>query len=323
MALPPHIDCIVQLWGSQNIVVGHSNDMEPRLRVRRESAAAPPPTPPSWPREFIMCHTQSPAMAAAAATTSEQRAAREQMLSDCFERSRHCRGVFLMRTSTSSLYAVGKSSGFVVDLGYEQSSVSCVDSSMNVTESFVTCAATGRELLQLVKEKIDAHKDSDELTCEAHLKTSMRVRPAGTLPDGTNLYDTQLPELYFNPQAVSDVRWRNSGGLRLHDAVARSIARSGRFGEDSSAAAPPDILLCGGIANMKGINTRLRQELSLRNVSGTVLRWGGEDRSLLPYIGSCIAFEMANAASSPMRPLFVTRAEYEERGASVVHSRFP
>jgi len=300
------LDTLVVCDGSYAVRYGKAGDVLPRACLLHERGGLPPGRPPPWgtvlgdegQQLYNLCYTSSLPPTLSHSTIAAVRQRQENFLRDRFEESPQVQGIFLCRAPTASLFAYGHTSGIVADLGHSQTSLCVIQEGLIVPTSVSHCAITGALLDQMVQQHIPGTNMS-----------SLRVRKSGELPDGASLYHTQIPEAYFNLSAVPG--FSHMVGSRLTDALCVSMTRCG-------LKSPESIVFTGGCANLAGVASRLCEEGAARGCHVSRLRSAISDAACAPFVGSSILFHMGGG-----RQLFVTRSEYAEAGAAIVHTRCP
>ena len=241
-----------------------------------------------------------------------------------------------------SLYAAGRSAGIVLDVGEG------VAQSVPVVEGFVVAHAVSRadvagaqvteqlarllaraghlfstttelEVVREMKEAacyvaVDCAAEEDRAALTMHSR-SAAGSPWGSyrLPDGTccelGPERFRAPEVLFRPDLVGD----EAPGV--HNMVAESVARCDI---DLRARLYSSVLLAGGTTRLPGFGQRLLGELRRVAPADTRIRiMAPQERALSAWIGGSLL-----ASLSTFKKMCVTKQEYEQYGAGVLHRRF-
>mmetsp|Transcript_27086 Transcript_27086/g.68032 ORF Transcript_27086/g.68032 Transcript_27086/m.68032 type:complete len:381 (+) Transcript_27086:319-1461(+) len=265
------------------------------------------------------------------------RASREKLSQVLFE-TFNTPALCLANQATLSLYASGRTTGLVLDAGHE------ITRSVPIFEGFAIPHATrlapslgGLQLEEhLLRMLVDERRyrfrsvaerelvrQLPELLCYVALDYELELHTAACtselersyeLPDG-RLFVTlgaerfRCPEALFQPSVFG---FADSPGI--HQCIVDSISRCD---PDLSRDLYGNVVLSGGTSLFAGLADRLYRELGARAPPTTRIRViAPPERKHSAWIGGSIL------ASLPVfRQLCVSRQEYEEYGASVVHKR--
>jgi len=241
-----------------------------------------------------------------------------------------------------SLYAAGRTTGLVLDVGEG------VTQSVPIVEGFVVSHAVSRvdvagaqvteQLAKLLARtghlfstttEMEVVREMKEAACyvatdctaeeDLAARTSHKRSAAGSpwggykLPDGTVIElgpeRFRAPEVLFRPDLVGDE------GLGVHNLVASSIARTDI---DLRTRLYSSILLAGGSTRLPGFGQRLLGEMRrVAPVDTRVRIMAPQDRATSAWIGGSIL-----ASLSTFKKMWVTKQEYEQYGAKVLHRKF-
>lgn len=261
---------------------------------------------------------------------------REQMVRMMFE-DFGVLGVYVAIQAVLSLYASGRTTGIVFDSGdgvshtvpiYEgfalPTSIQRIDlAGRDLTHalqnqlqiegvSLVTSAEA--EIVRDIKEKLTYVADDYEAELE-RLNTAdgfEDINRQYELPDGVIIELArgrfECPEVLFNPSLIS----RETEGI--HYEVFTSI---GRCDIDTRSALYSNIVMSGGTTLIDNINNRLEKEVvRMTPASQKVKVIAPPERKYSVWIGGSIL-----ASLSTFESMYITKADYLEEGASIVHRK--
>lgn len=175
--------------------------------------------------------------------------------------------------------------------------------------SFTTPA--GHEVVRGIKERLAyVALDYDAEQTTAH--GSPDVETTFTLPDGTTIAvgseRFRCAEALFQPSMAGV----EAGGI--HDMLYRSIMKCDH---DIRSELYTNIVLAGGSTMLPGFAERLVREVVRLAPEGTRLRVvAPPERKHMVWIGDSVL-----ASMSSFQAMWITRADYDESGASIVHRR--
>lgn len=257
---------------------------------------------------------------------------REKMAQIMFE-DHDVPALFIQIQAVLSLYAAGRTTGIVVDSGDGVTHTVPIYEGYQIPHAIKKMLLAGRDMtewmqkilldsginLQTTAER-EIVKDMKEKKCYVALDYEAEVTKAGNkecdteyqLPDHTvvtfGIQRFKTPELVFNPKLDG----KEMPGV--HELTYDSIQacdidlRKDLFG---------NIILSGGSTMYEGYGERLQKELK-EKVAATmkVKIFASPDRKFMVWKGGATLVSLANFQS-----MWITKAEYEETGASIVHSR--
>jgi actin len=234
----------------------------------------------------------------------------------------------------SALYASGRTTGIVLDVGHGLSTVSPVFDSFPVDHAMNRMNVGGADVSDhfsrvLLERGYTFHSPLDQLNL-AHLKESVALvaddyGAAFDGPDGPYETRFEMPdgsavtlakerfrcsEVLFSPEIIQ------SEQLSLGDFVAKSIQTCGI---DIRRSLSSNIVLSGGTTLMPGFAKRLQDEVARRfpGMFGNVNVIETGDRTNCVWSGAAVLANMPT-----FEPYFVTREVYDESGPSVIHGYY-
>lgn len=239
-------------------------------------------------------------------------------------------GLYIANQSFLSLLCFGKTTGLVCNSGYEITSFAPIVNGELLPHSQVELNVAGKDVtdnlirllgyengvyLNSTREKGFANEKKEEICYVSLNPREERCNPQSIeLIDGNVIQVTdvkfQAPEVLFHPELVGKER----GGIatKLCDSISR-----GNFNPDVQRSLYSNIYLTGGTTMFRGLAERLSQEI--RGVCPEAMRDSITVNSLpqrekSAWIGGCILSSRLTDNN-----LWITRADYEERGAQVLN----
>ncbi|XP_050392332.2 actin-3 isoform X2 [Patella vulgata] len=229
-------------------------------------------------------------------------------------------GFYLGIQSVLALYSAGLKNGIVYDSGDGVTYIVPVKDGYAIQGAIERLNVAGSDLtsylqgLLLGKGDRDIAKDIKEKLCyiasdyDQELKSGKKETyqmPDGTILDlGEELF--QCPEILFTPSKKDP----NTDGIhtRINGVIQRcdSNLRSGLYN---------NIVLSGGSTMFKGFGSRLNKEMSV--LAGKRIEVTEQaNRKYASWIGGSILGSLPEFSS-----YYITRADYEETGAKIVHTK--
>jgi actin-related protein len=258
----------------------------------------------------------------------------------------HVEQLYITNTSTLALYANGKTTGVVVDIGYQ--TTSCVP----IYEGFVLNHAVskveigGADLTEYLCQLINNNKENPQFnnTAEKEIINSIKEHNCEvtedydsqmkkyldqnrsdtiTLPDGNIIVRIsgekyQCPEMLFQPlmydkEYSSNIQEQPSG---IHEQAFKAIKKCD---EDIQKDLFLNAVLCGGSSLFMKIKSRFHKELqSLAPTGKTVKVIAPPERKYSAWLGGAILASLENFRNT----MFVTKKEYSEYGTLAVYKKF-
>jgi len=271
------------------------------------------------------------------------KANRERMTQIMFDEI-NVQAVCLITQPVLSLFALGRTTGCVVDLGDRVAHVAPVYQGYLLPHALVRLNFSGRDLTTYLMEMLTergchftyAHDDiardmKAKLTYVAlDFDAEMEAAEASTtlgksyeLPTGNTIEVRserfRCPEVLFRPSLIG----KDVPGI--HECICQSIAKC----FDDNQKLWGSIVLSGGSTLFPGMSERLTKELTALvppTVEVNVIALAG--RKNLAWLGGSILAENApNGFDANFNPtsssIWITRREYDEVGPSIVHRKCP
>lgn len=237
--------------------------------------------------------------------------------------------LFCAPPAVLSLYASGRTTGIVLDVGEGVTHCVPVYEGYALAHSVTRSDVAGRDVTQNLQLLLRRSGLNFTTTAEADLVKTMKeqtcfVAPGAAtddavekdaktkyqLPDGeavalaTERY--RAPELLFNPSLIGS---EEPGAA---DVLVNSIFKSDL---DLRSTLFSQIVLAGGSTLLPGFGDRMLYEVRARSPSHTRIRISAPpERINSTYVGGSILASLATFKS-----MWVTRAEYEEHGNRILH----
>lgn len=235
--------------------------------------------------------------------------------------------LFVAPPSVLSLYASGRTTGVVLDVGEGVSHCVPVYEGHALPHSVTRSDVAGRDVTSHLQLLLRRSGLTFTTTAESDLVKSMKeqiayVNPNPTidenkdskaeyqLPDGQAVTVAserhQSAEILFNPSLIG------SEEPGVADVLVKSILKSDI---DLRSTLFSQIVLSGGSTLLPGFGDRMLYEVRSRSPSHTRIRISAPpERIHSTYVGGSILASLAT-----FKTMWVTRAEYEEYGSAVLH----
>ena len=262
------------------------------------------------------------------------KANREKMLTVMFE-TFEVRNMYVAIQAVMSLYANGRSTGLVVDSGdgvthtvpvFEGFSIPHAIEKMEIAGRVITdyaqklllesghsfTSTAELEIVKDIKEKLCfvAQSYDDE---RAAAESSSELDQAYTLPDRSQItvkgtVRMQVPELIFKPDlngkscaSIQQLSWNSVSASDVD--VRRDLLKN--------------VIMSGGTTMYEGISDRLKSEITALAPAGSEIRIvASPDRKYAVWKGASTLASLSTFAAS-----WISKEEYEEHGAAIVHRK--
>ena len=245
--------------------------------------------------------------------------------------------LYITNNSTLALYANGKTTGTVVDIGYQTTSFVPIYEGFVLNHAVTKVDTGGKDLTDYFAYIIGQRSDNDKFTnegqksminelkekiCEvaedydSQIKKCLdqKILEEYNLPDGSKVHigpeKYQCPELLFQPQFFQKDHYG------LHEQTFKSIKRCD---EDIEKDLFQNVVLCGGSSLFLKIRKKFEKELqSLAPTGKTVKVIAPPERKYSAWLGGAILSSMKNFKSA----MFVSKKEYNENGYGIINDKF-
>ena len=245
--------------------------------------------------------------------------------------------LYITNTSSLALYANGKTTGTVVDIGYQTNSFVPIYEGFVLNHAVTKVDTGGKDLTDFFCHILSQRKDNPQFVNEGEksmindLKEKMcevaedydsqikkcldsQIVEEYELPDGTKVHygpeKYQCPELLFQPQFYQ----RDHSGL--HEQTFKSIKRCD---EDIEKDLFQNVVLCGGSSLFLKIRKKFEKELqSLAPTGKTVKVIAPPERKFSSWLGGAILSSLGSFKET----MFVLKGEWNETGNSIIYDKF-
>ena len=262
------------------------------------------------------------------------KANRERMVQLMFE-TFEVRNTYIAIQAVMSLYATGRSTGLVVDSGDGVSHTVPVFEGFSLPHAIQKMEIAGRVLTdyaqKLLLEVGESFTSSAEMEIVKHIKedlcyvaqhydeeraqaiASSETDHAFTLPDKRVIsvpgsVRIAAPELLFKPEL-------NGYSCKSMPALAWQSVQSSDI--DIRKELTKNLILSGGTTMYSGLPDRLKDEIVALAPAGAEIKViAGADRKFAVWKGASTFASLSTFASS-----WITKADYEEHGATIVHRK--
>ena len=238
---------------------------------------------------------------------------------------------YVFTQAVLSLYSSGKTTGLVVDSGDGVTHIVVVYEAYSIKHAVNRMDLAGRDLTNYLQKLLteigvtlkssadfEIAREIKEKTCyialdyEQEEKALKEKKIEYTMPDNSVIeigpQAIKCPELLFKP----DLNGYDFGGIQ--DMVIDSIKKCDM---DLRKNLYSNITLSGGTTTFEGIQERLNKEISAMAPPNTPVRIiAPVERKYSVWIGGSVLSSLATFQTS-----WITRDEYREEGASVVHRK--
>jgi len=300
-----------------------------------------------WSHAFSQLNT-SPEEHAVLVTEAAQSASwhREKMAQVLFEHF-NVPALFVSTQSVLSLYASGRTTGVVLDSGegvthavpvYEGFALPHAIMRIDVAGRDVTShlqlqlrragynfhTSAEREVIRAMKESVcyvarDPHQEelnyllySTSSPNNPNLNTGRNIEAVYLLPDGNSVVvgpeRFRAPEILFHPDIIGEEY------IGIHECIVHSINRTDI---DMRKILYANIVLAGGSTLFPGFGERLLSEVKSQAPKGIKIKISAPpERKYSTWIGGSI---LANLPT--FKNMWVSRRDYEEEGAQIIHNK--
>eukprot|EP00762_Andalucia_godoyi_P002761 ANDGO_04441.mRNA.1 Actin-related protein 4 len=297
--------------------------------------------------DFPMLVTGSPAFA-------EDVAGRELIAKQAFEVLR-VPGIFFARAPVLSAFCVGKPNAFVIDCGHSHTTVTPVIDGYALGKSTATSAVEhGAAVSKRLRDAILAKLESGGVAAEEMLRPlyEVKAKQKGQGVDSVSLAYRQFAvnrlvddakeglcavakERFQDLQGVAPKQYELPDGRSIDLGQERVLAVEpfvqtipdlvmdslGRTDRDHTKDLLGNVVLCGGNASWADLLFRLQLDLGSRTTGAARVKIHGlqaNDRRFATWIGGSILSTLGT-----FQQMWVSRAEYEEHGVSIIHKKCP
>lgn len=246
--------------------------------------------------------------------------------------------LYITNTSTLALYANGKTTGIVVDIGYQTSSFVPIYEGFLLNHAVTKVDTGGKHLTDYFCHLIGQREGNPKFTNEAQksminelkekicevaedfdsqMKKCMdhKTVETYTLPDKTTVVSIsgekyQCPELLFQPQFFQKEHFG------LHEQAFKSIKRCD---EDIEKDLFFNVVLCGGSSLFMKIKTKFQKELqSLAPTGKDVKVIAPPERRYSSWLGGAILASLDNFRQT----MFVSKKEWQDNGPNYIYNKY-
>ncbi|XP_029341349.1 actin-like [Acyrthosiphon pisum] len=241
----------------------------------------------------------------------------------------------LVNKATLALYSAGKTTGLVVDSGYQSTQVVPIYEGFPLSHAMRNIPVGGWHLTQFLKQMINGRgyslttvkdcgriKHIKETFCYNAVDFEKEMANFGrdkeqryTLPDGMivniNNEAIRCPEVLFDPSLITDAGVPAVGGV--HSQIRASI---GDCNVNLRHVMYDNILLAGGNTLFRGFPERLKAMIDGDSPNTEVGIDAPPERKYSTWIGGS-----ALASSSYFNRVCIERADYDEQGSKIVQLR--
>lgn len=265
---------------------------------------------------------------------------REELVKILFEKH-HITGVYFASSPVLSLYASGRTSGMVLEMGHGSCHTVPVFEGFALYHSILQMDFGGDDLTSWMGKQISSHNITfpthhqrdiwsyvKELHCpvasdRSAFTTAVNENNKGdvvyhTLPDGTVIplgTERYLPcEAFFDPSlVVFDNPGTPSAGLRrgIHQLAMDSTRKCD---QDVAPLLFGNVVLSGGSSLYRGLPDRIHRELQELAPAEKVRIFASTERRNAAFVGGSIV-----ASLPTFQEMWVTKADYDEIGPAVAH----
>ncbi|KYQ89879.1 actin [Tieghemostelium lacteum] len=257
---------------------------------------------------------------------------RERMTEILFEKF-NVPSLHICNSAVASMFASGLSNGIVLDSGDGCTHVVPVYDGYSLPHAILPFEISGKDLtnhlVKLLMEKDFAFTTTSEKLLVRDIKEKLAyvaldynqelkgnekdIEKTYELPDGTDLSIGNHRFRCTEPLFKSELLNSNSSG-GIHELIHNSILKcNGDLRKDMYS----NILLSGGNTMIDRLSERLKHEITLLAPPGTTVNIiSPPDRSFSTWIGASML-----ASSESFQQKLITKKEYKEYGATIIHQK--
>lgn len=252
-------------------------------------------------------------------------------IAEIFFESMRAPALFFTPPSVLSLYASGRTTGVVLDVGEGVTHAVPVYEGFALQHSVTRSDVAGRDVTRHLQLQLRRAGLSFTTTAEADLAKTIKeeicyltptlatdeaaekdAKTQYQLPDGQIV--TVASERYQAPNVLFDPSLFGSEEPGAADILVNSIMKSDI---DLRSKLFSQIVMAGGSTLLPGFGDRMLYEVRTRSPSHTRIRISAPpERIHSSYVGGSILASLATFKS-----MWVSRAEYEEHGSNILHRR--
>jgi centractin len=252
-------------------------------------------------------------------------------IAEIFFESMRVPALYFSPPSVLSLYASGRTTGVVLDVGEGVTHAVPVYEGFALPHSVTRSNIAGRDVTRLLQKQLRRSGLALTTTAEADLVKTIKeetcyLTPSPVyddtlekesktqyqLPDGQAI--TLSSERYLAPNVLFDPTMIGSEEASVADVLVNSIQKSDL---ELRPKLYSQMVLSGGSTLTPGFGDRLLYEIRARSPSHARIRISAPpERLVSTYVGGSILASLATFKS-----MWVSRAEYEEHGSSIMHRR--
>ncbi|SHN10232.1 actin beta/gamma 1/actin [Pseudomonas asturiensis] len=260
------------------------------------------------------------------------KANREYITQIMFE-SHCCTAFYLAKDANLSLYASGRTTGIVVDIGDDMTCVAAVFEGFMYPHTVLKREVGGRDLTNYLAQLLDtAEPDFKNLQSRFSIAKDIKEKlgnDAPNLASKLQAASSTVDKFYELPNGkkinLADERFNyleellqrlfdSKGPYDLHNTIHQSILKCD---EDIQKDLWGNIVLSGGSAMFKGLGNRLQKELSALAPAGTTVSVTvPPDCRYASWIGGAMLADLPT-----FQQMWITRDEYDESGPAIVHRK--
>ena len=263
------------------------------------------------------------------------KANRERMTQIMFE-TFNVPAMYIQIQAVLSLYAAGRTTGCVLDSGDGVSHTVPIFEGYTIPHAIMRMDLAGRDLTETMQTMLtergmqltsssekEIARDIKEKLCyvaydfDKEMKESQdssKLEKNYEMPDGkviqVNSERFRVPEVLFNPSLIG----RELSANGVHDAVYQTISKCD---VDLRRDLYNNVVLSGGTTFFNGMGERMQKELTALVPSSIKVRViASPDRKYMVWIGGGMLAQL-----SSFQDCWITKEEYEESGAEIVHRK--